>query len=342
MPPTIDNVKVTALTAPTVAMVVTVVRIIERIRTKRWGVDDSFASLATAMLLVFVVGMFVHLGDPTNKTRTTAIALSYVLPQLFYGVLWSTRLSILFSIVRITPDYIMRRILYGLAVAFCVCWAILFSQVFWVCESQPAWKEAIIPQCPLGQDVAIAQLITDVFADLSLIAIPTKLLWNLRVSRSQRIRLLLTFSTSIITTVVSLVHAFYVLRVGGLEELIAAIVENSVSLIVCNSAVLVTAIMQLFRKGSMDDSTGKITSRGTRTGTVSYGITSVPPPPIHYQGTGKASDALKHMDVDSDSPYTSYHGKVDSQGGSPTVIHVTQEHVALVDLPQSKGGYRDM
>ncbi|KAJ8693066.1 hypothetical protein PTI98_010314 [Pleurotus ostreatus] len=228
MPPTIDNVKVTALTAPTVAMVVTVVRIIERIRTKRWGVDDSFASLATAMLLVFVVGMFVHLGDPTNKTRTTAIALSYVLPQLFYGVLWSTRLSILFSIVRITPDYIMRRILYGLAVAFCVCWAILFSQVFWVCESQPLWKEAVIPQCPLGQDVAIAQLITDVFADLSLIAIPTKLLWNLRVSRSQRIRLLLTFSTSIITTIVSLVHAFYVLRVGGLEELIAAIVEVTV------------------------------------------------------------------------------------------------------------------
>lgn len=47
-------------------MVVTVIRIIERIRTKRWGVDDSFAGLATAMLLVFVVGMFVHLGDPSK------------------------------------------------------------------------------------------------------------------------------------------------------------------------------------------------------------------------------------------------------------------------------------
>ena len=145
--------------------------------------------------------------------------------------------------------------------SYFVLWAILIAQVFWVCESEPGWKVRdtahfpsvplirpisaqvpIVPQCKLGMNVAIAQLISrqngsvfplcsnhhslaDIYADTVLITAPLRLLWNLGVSTSQRRRLLLVFSSCIGTTIASLVHAYYVLRVGGLDEVFVAICE---------------------------------------------------------------------------------------------------------------------
>ncbi|KAG5636462.1 hypothetical protein H0H81_007969 [Sphagnurus paluster] len=79
----------------------------------------------------------------------------------------------------------------------------------------------------------------DIYADSVLIAAPLRLLWNLEVTRSQKNRLLLVFSSSMVTTIASLVHAYYVLRVGGLDEVFVAIVEWCASLLVCNLAVVV-------------------------------------------------------------------------------------------------------
>lgn len=65
----------------------------------------------------------------------------------------------------------------------------------------------------------------DIFSDSVLIAIPLWLSWNINITRSQRIRLLLVFSSSLFTTAVSLVHAYYVLTVGGQIEVLFGIVE---------------------------------------------------------------------------------------------------------------------
>ncbi|KAG6870256.1 hypothetical protein C0995_014279, partial [Termitomyces sp. Mi166 len=71
-----------------------------------------------------------------------------------------------------------------------------------------------------------------------LIAAPLRLLWNLEVPRSQRNRLLVVFTSSIGTTVASLVHAYYILRLGGYPVLFTAVIEQCVSLLVCNLAVI--------------------------------------------------------------------------------------------------------
>ena len=170
-------------------------------------------------------------------------------------------MSILTSIIRISPAGNLKRILYGAMASYLVVWTILFAQVFWVCEAEPNWKvrdaahfpsasltrlifaqDSLVPQCYLGTNVAIAQLISrqngsvfsscsnhhlsaDIYADTILIIAPLRLLWNLGVATNQRRRLLLVFSSSIGTTIVSLVHAYYVLRVGGLDEVFAAICE---------------------------------------------------------------------------------------------------------------------
>ncbi|RDB22156.1 hypothetical protein Hypma_010678 [Hypsizygus marmoreus] len=282
-PFTVDSLKAVGLAGPIIAGVVTVIRLFERARSRRFGYDDGFAILAMLILIIFVVALFVHLGDPTKLSYTTRIGMYYVLAQGFYAVIWTARLSIIFSVIRITPAGNPKSILYGLAASFIVLWIILFTQLMVICEKQPLWKDAPAPQCVLGQSVAIAQLVSDIYADSVLIVAPLRLLWNLSVSRSQRNRLLLVFSSSIVTTVASLIHAYYVLRVGGLDEVFMAIIEICVSLLVCNLAVIVGLAARLWesRWGSLQSSgiesqsmsRSKITTRGGEARSVDFRTT---------------------------------------------------------------------
>lgn len=66
-------------------------------------------------------------------------------------------------------------------------------------------------------------------ADLILIIAPLKLLAGLE-DKGLRHRLMVIFSTCIVTTIVSLVHAVYILTLGETKVVISAIVEVSDSL----------------------------------------------------------------------------------------------------------------
>ena len=69
-------------------------------------------------------------------------------------------------------------------------------------------------------------MIGDILADSILIVVPLKLLWRLDQNNCpQRRRLLVVFSSSIVTTTTSLVHAYYLLRVGGIYSLLAGDIE---------------------------------------------------------------------------------------------------------------------
>jgi len=39
----------------------------------------------------------------------------------------------------------------------------LAIQTFVVCEQNPSWKNLPLPQCPLGKQVAIAQLVSELY-----------------------------------------------------------------------------------------------------------------------------------------------------------------------------------
>jgi len=74
-------------------------------------------------------------------------------------IVWTSRLSILFTIIRISPTS-LKRILYGASAAFGVMWLFLAMQEIVICEREPSWKNRVPVQCELGKSVAIAQLIS--------------------------------------------------------------------------------------------------------------------------------------------------------------------------------------
>ncbi|KAI0026762.1 hypothetical protein K488DRAFT_26266, partial [Vararia minispora EC-137] len=93
--------------------------------------------------------------------------------------------------------------------------------VWWVCERETSWKSLVAPQCPLGKDVAIAQVVTEVIADAILIFAPLFLL-SCVMNKALRIRLVAVFLTTAVSTVFSLYHAWAVFTVGGTIEARAA------------------------------------------------------------------------------------------------------------------------
>ncbi|KIJ40436.1 hypothetical protein M422DRAFT_173713 [Sphaerobolus stellatus SS14] len=202
----VSNFMLTAL-----ATVVTFLRLYDRARSARLWWDDAWAAFTVLLINIFMA-----------------------------AEIRSARISILFTVVRFLVGT-LRKILSYVFIVFLTIWAVLFAQVWWVCEPEPGWKDAPLPQCDLGLNVAVVQVITDVLCDAFLIFVP------LRPVMEYQISITAIFSTTIVTTCVSMSHTFFVLRAGGLKEALAAIVQVAVSLIVTNLSVLMA---YLFRIGT--------------------------------------------------------------------------------------------
>lgn len=218
---------------------------------------------------------FLHYGPPYAYSLSTRLAAYYLIAEGFYLTLWTARLSILFSIIRIVPEKSQQRFLKRTAWAFGAVLIFLITQVFWVCETpkKRGWQKQPNPQCSLGLQVAVCQLITDIVADVLLILIPTRLLFQTTsLPRPLQIRLFIIFSATLLITVVGLVHAAYLLEVRGVDAIISALVEVSVCLIVCNGVVLLPALYRL--SGLRADDGEVVDSSGNMQGERSYRISS--------------------------------------------------------------------
>ncbi|KAG1770339.1 hypothetical protein EV702DRAFT_1140027 [Suillus placidus] len=243
--PTIAQTEIVNMVLPLVAITVTSFRLYCRVRQGRLWIDDLWATFAMMFILVLLVVDWLYLQAFDQFPQGARVALYYLVCQVFYAVVWCSRISILLTVVRLTVPGTLRRVLKFTTVTFVIAWAILFAQVWWTCESEPSWKTQPRPQCDLGRNVAIAQIITDVFGDAILILAPFRLIYKVRLTKAQKIRILAIFSTSAITSIVSLAHAYYVLTAGGLKEAVAAMVETSVSLIVANLSVVVAFFLSM-------------------------------------------------------------------------------------------------
>ncbi|KAJ7736260.1 hypothetical protein B0H16DRAFT_121800 [Mycena metata] len=266
MPASVDQIRIVLCVLLPFAILVTYFRLFERYRRGKLWWDDFWALMCTFCAITFIVVTLLHLQNPASMKQNVKIIVFYLTGVFFYLLVWTVRLSILFTIVRLSFGR-LRRLLSLLGWLFGLTSLILIAQIFWVCENEPGWKNVTTqaPQCALGNNVAIAQVITDVLADLMLIAAPIRLFWNLQLQQKLKTRLRAVFATTFISTAVSLYHASCVLKGGGLPEFLAATIQLSVSLFVANLSVVVAALSR--RKGD-HSSTDNEPPSNTISGTV--------------------------------------------------------------------------
>ncbi|KAJ6586003.1 hypothetical protein B0H19DRAFT_925285, partial [Mycena capillaripes] len=212
-------------------------------RDKLWA-DDIWVLFGSVALIIQLVAVFLHIPLPNHLSNTTRIAVFYSMAIAFYLIVWGSRLSILFSIVRIDPSAARRRRLFCVAAAFVTTALLLLGQLLWICESDPSWKDSENPQCELPLQVAICQLVTDVISDSILLFAPLPLFRHL-LDKSLGHKLALIFSTCVVTTIVSLVHTAFILKDYDFKIPISGIVEGCVSLIVANIPVIIVTTIDI-------------------------------------------------------------------------------------------------
>ncbi|KIY66436.1 hypothetical protein CYLTODRAFT_455350 [Cylindrobasidium torrendii FP15055 ss-10] len=240
---------VSAAVGMTIAACTTVARVVARFR--RFGLDDALAVAGLASLIITAVAgaLYYKIDEHSTVPQTSRVALYYIFAVTFDVTIWISRLSIMVNIIRLGS---YQRRLYITAALFVIALLILVAQVFWVCEPQNRhnhWKSDLLPQCVLGRSVAITQVTTDVFADVILVIVPLLLLRYLQSekAKAQKLRLTVSFGVGGLTTIVSIVHAVYLLQ-GTQISIVVSNVEMSVSVIICNFAVLAAAIHNLWNK----------------------------------------------------------------------------------------------
>ncbi|KAI0646490.1 hypothetical protein C8Q79DRAFT_909611, partial [Trametes meyenii] len=261
-------IKVLATILPAFAVFLTTLRLYYRWSRRHLGYDDAWAAFAVFCAFFMTAGAWTRSDTPAtgpfHHSLHVRIIGYYMLNVSFTCVLWASRMSILFSIIRLIPYLMAMRIhAYICAILFGMMWVALIIQKLVVCETNTAWKHLPGAQCVLGHSVGGLELATDFLADIILVYLPAKLLWNIKLSFTKRVLLMGIFSASMFTTVVSVIHGVYVFSENRNAEGILAHIEASTALMVCNLAVLVPWLSRAF--GHRGESEGSPTP-GTSTG----------------------------------------------------------------------------
>ncbi|KAL1672652.1 hypothetical protein EV122DRAFT_294734 [Schizophyllum commune] len=263
----------TSIAVYTIAAFVTVCRLVIRIKDRKWGLDDFWALFAMITGGIMLTGALIIVTPPPNIAQITKVVGYYFAACGFYSCIWSCRFSILCTISRISPSswrlYI--RLMFG---AFSLMWAFLMIQAVVHCESDPTWHAT--GQCALGRPVAIAQLITDIVADLMLGLAPMRLLWRSNLSKGQRMRLITVFASALLTTLVSLAHAYCIIAGKGTDEVYSAMYELSVSIIVASLSVLVGFFSRRGRNAGTHTTSNERSGNGTHGTGIELSVNSRP------------------------------------------------------------------
>ncbi|THH14231.1 hypothetical protein EW146_g6073 [Bondarzewia mesenterica] len=225
------------------AIISTTFRLGYRVKTKRFWWDDGFALVALMLTIVNLVALWIR-SDVKHRSHSARTVAYWLLTLGFTCILWSCRMSMILTIIRITPRItIQRRFAVCSAYLFALIWIALLIQKTYICGHDLSWYHLAKPQCHLGTAVGITELTTDIVSDIILIALPFHLLWDLSTSRTRYRLLMAIFSASILTTV------------------------TAVSLIVCSLGVIVTYIYRALGLGqdSSDDEVYVSSDRGNST-----------------------------------------------------------------------------
>lgn len=243
--------KITGTVLPAIGSAVTAVRLSYRWHRRQLGWDDAWAFVALVPAAFLAVGVWFRCGEPGSRQfeqpSYMRVVGYYMAAMGFTCTVWAVRLSLLTSIIRITPSMMRIRVwAKHLVILFILFWSSLVILKVATCEHDTSWKHQFHIRCPLSRSIAIYEIIIDCIADVTLAVLPLRLLWQTTsLPRKQRRLLTLIFSSSLLITSAGIVHEIFVYR--SMQDWITLMtqVEATTALIVCNLAVLVTWMVRL-------------------------------------------------------------------------------------------------
>ncbi|KAI6158099.1 hypothetical protein BKA82DRAFT_996470, partial [Pisolithus tinctorius] len=280
-----------------VAILSTVLRLGYRWWMARFWWEDAVAALALAcdaVTLIAAVMIAPYLG---SRVRTFQTAVSVWMSALSIpAVMWAARISVLLSIMRVgNPPPTLKTIAAAVGMSFIIMLCAVEGQRIYVCLSSG---------CREFGSTAVSQLVTDVLADFSLVALSIWSLSATRLSRSRKVLIQSAFTASMIITVITIIHSAILFTQESSGILLIAHVKAALSLMICNLLVIVTFVYKVCRKGQLDLERGnsgiqmEFTTIEYCPGTMTTGVTA----PEQHERSGGATEmsaGTKQSSVDS-------------------------------------------
>ncbi|KAK1224972.1 hypothetical protein PQX77_012121 [Marasmius sp. AFHP31] len=272
------------------AILSTIFRLARRIRIKRLSWDDGWAVVATFLSMTFLITGWVNweLASRKQKNRRPLInrpgfgVTEIVVAALMAASTWASRISLSLSIFRILPTGRPRTIALAFSIGCLFVGptiviyhaAMLYStrnETHW-----PAWRR---------WKVSGPQVIADILCSLFLVALPLYAFRKMTsLPKPERRIILILFGSTLLSLGAGCGEVVATARANAEIGLVyAANIEAAVGLMVCNSLVIVTALLRLVsRRGTL----------GSRHGTRVMGEHTTPPGEYEEQEYNSGEDQI--------------------------------------------------
>jgi len=210
--------------------------------------DDWFILVAMLVMSCYPAGTFLLARARTH--RAVMVATYSLISPGYYIPVWFSRLSSLFTVLRVTPYQFpaQRRFLGYIAAFFVFQFVSLVGLTYFLCEvTNTNWKAESPDTCEQGKAMFVARLLAALVSDVILVAAPLWILRRVLVNPLLRFRVISIFSVSLVTAVVAIGHAVLVIAAHGVLEVVAGIVEGFVACTAANALVLIPAVFHRAR-----------------------------------------------------------------------------------------------
>ncbi|KAH7926726.1 hypothetical protein BV22DRAFT_1032592 [Leucogyrophana mollusca] len=253
-----------------IAILLTLFRLVHRLSIGRFWWDDAWAAVALLCGTACVVSSWMYI----RTFGKTSIVAYWVYVSTFNCLVWTVRMSILYSVTRLIHPSKSRRISTSVSIIFALLWSGLMIWKAYICGHDLYWYNLAIISCPFTHASDIYQLATDVISDAILVILPLRMLWNVKLPVKRQRRMVLSiFSSSILVSFVSLFRAICRLLNKSLLAFITGEIEVTVCLFVCSLLVTATYLDRFLRNDEEapgSDATSAFDSHDRRRATTLY------------------------------------------------------------------------
>lgn len=228
------------------AILITILRLGYRLRTRMFWVEDIWA---VAALVCGAISLIAGWKSFYTDGGHSAVICFWVYGFAFPSTIWAVRQSILFSVARIFwSARSLRLTAIAIALGFLVLYGALVTLKAWQYGHNLDWyhhpDKNMRVHAYLTHPMIIFELINCV-SDAIIVSLALHLLWGINLPAMERKMILAALSTSIIVTIVSVFRA--VCQLMHFRDIlkIATDLELAVSLVTCNLLVATTYIYKI-------------------------------------------------------------------------------------------------
>ncbi|KAG9312703.1 hypothetical protein JVU11DRAFT_7126 [Chiua virens] len=234
-------VRASATVFQALGLFLTVWRIYIRLRIQRFWWEDAWAVVLLFTGVLWLIAEWAFLFTD----GLTSIVNSWIYSMGFTCIVTVVRMSILFSIIRISQgEPRLLKVTYACVVFYVVVWTVLIAQKVAQCAFDPSWHHRKVlsgkPFCLVSAEISIFEFTTDCVAVSIIVVIPLRMLWRVKLPKRQRRMILCLFASSVLLAFGALFHMIgqilniFLVMIAGIN------VEVTLAFLVCNLLVVVT------------------------------------------------------------------------------------------------------